>query len=83
MTHKLSTAILGWDDIWPTAGEVNLVHENVPIRFRILSRRSGWEVLRGKAFWGVFSSRGEADACVRDAMVEIFSHGGSAQVRFS
>jgi hypothetical protein len=83
MTHQLSSALLGWDDIWPTAGETHLAHENVPVRFRILPRHAGWEVFRGKAFWGIFSSRAEANDCVRAAMVEIFAAGGSAQLRFT
>lgn len=83
MTHKLSSAILGWDDLWPTAGETGLVHENVPVRFRILLRRSGWEVFRGKAFWGIFQTRAEADTSVHIAMTQIFAQGGAAQVRFT
>ncbi len=82
MTQTSSTR-LGWDDIWPTAGENHLIYENVPVRFRILPRGVNWEVFRGKAFWGIFSSRGEADDCVRAAMTEIFSTGGAAQLRFS
>ncbi len=83
MTHKLSLAALAWDDIWPTVGETELAHENVPVRFRILPRGLSWEVLSGNAFWGIFQSRSEADDCVRAAMIEIFSGGGSAQVRFT
>jgi len=83
MTHKISLALLCWDDLWPTAGETGLVHENVPVRFRILSRAAGWEVFRGKAFWGIFSSRKDADDCVRAAMLQIFAGGGAAQVRFT
>jgi len=83
MTNKLSFPIFGWDDLWPTAGEVGLVHENVPVRFRILPRGSSWEVLRGRNFWGIFQTRGAADESVRAAMIEIFSVGGAAQVRFT
>lgn len=83
MTQKLSSALLDWDDIWPTEGETNLVHENVPIRFRILPRGPSFEVFRGRAFWGIFTSRLEADDCVRSAMRDIFALGGAAQVRFT
>lgn len=77
-----SSAGLGWDDIWPTAGEAGLAYENVPVRFRIHSRGPNWEVFRNTAFWGIFQSRNEADTNVREAMSEIFCLGGSAQVRF-
>ncbi len=83
MTYKLSAAILGWDDIWPTAGETNLIYENVPVRFRILPRGRSWEVFRGAQFWGIFSSRIEADDRVRAAMIDIFAGGGAAQLRFT
>ncbi len=83
MTQKLSSAVLGWDDIWPTAGETGIAYENVPVRFRILPRGSSWEVFRGRAFWGVFQSRGEANDTVRAAMIEIFALGGAAQLRFT
>ncbi len=83
MTHKLSLAVLGWDDIWPTAGETGITRENVPVRFRILPRGANWEVFRGKTFWGIFQSRGEANDTVRAEMIEIFALGGAAQLRFT
>jgi len=83
MTLKLSLAVLGWDDVWPAAGEINLVHENVPVRFRIRPRGGLWEVCRGASFWANFSSRTEANDRVRAAMLDIFATGGSAQVRFT
>lgn len=83
MTHKLSAAMLGWDDIWPTAGETDLVYENIPVRFRIMPRGTAWEVFRGKAFWGIFSSCTEANDTVRAAMIDIFAGGGAAQLRFT
>lgn len=82
MTYLTSSAALGWDDIWPTAGEPGLANENVPVRFRIHSRGASWEVFRNATFWGIFQSRSEADTTVRRAMDEIFSLGGSTQVRF-
>ena len=83
MTYALSLAALRWDDIWPTAGEPDLRHEHVPVRFRILPRGASFEVFRNTAFWGIFQSRVEADNSVRAAMIEIFSGGGAAQVRFT
>ena len=83
MTNKLSFPMLGWDDLWPTDGETNLANENVPVRFRILPRGSSWQVFRDHAFWGIFQTRGEANDLVRSAMIEIFSVGGAAQVRFT
>ena len=83
MTHKLSSAALRWDDIWPTAGEPDLKYENVPVRFRILPRGPRSEVFRNANFSGIIQSRGEADDFVRAAMVEIFSMGGAAQARFT
>ena len=83
MTHKLSAATLSLDDIWPTAGETDLVYQHVPVRFRILPRGSAWEVFRDKAFWGIFSSCAEANDSVRTAMVDIFAGGGAAQLRFT
>ncbi len=83
MVYITSSVDLGWDDIWPTAGETGLVHENVPVRFRITPRGPNWEVFRNTAFWGIFQSRSEADTSVRAAMGEIFSLGGAAQVHFA
>jgi hypothetical protein len=83
MTHSLSLAVLSWDDIWPTVGEAGISNENVPVRFRILPRGANWEVFRGKAFWGIFHSRSDANDTVRAAMIEIFALGGAAQVRFT
>jgi hypothetical protein len=82
MTFNTSSVDQGWDDIWPTAGEAGLANENVPVRFRILPRGTSWEVFRNSAFWGIFQSRAEANSHVRVAMSEIFSLGGSAQMRF-
>lgn len=72
-----------WDAIWPTVGEPGLTYENVPVRFRITPRGQGWEVCRNTTFWGIFQSRREAHDTVRSAMTDIFSAGGSAQVRFA
>ena len=83
MTHKLSSAVLHWDDIWPTVGESGLARENEPVRFRILPRGATWEVFQGPAFWGIFQSRGDANDHVRAAMIDIFARGGAAQVRFT
>ncbi len=83
MINKRSFPIIGWDDLWPTAGETKLTHDNVPVRFRILPHGQCWEVFRDRAFWGIFPTRTEADDHVRAAMIEIFSLGGAAQVRFT
>jgi hypothetical protein len=83
MTKQLSLAVASWDDIWPTVGEKRLVHENVPVRFRILPARHGWTVLRDASSGGDFVTRNEAYDFVRAAMTVIFSRGGSAQVRFA
>ena len=72
-----------WDEIWPTVGEPDLAYENVPVRFNIAPRGQNWEVLRNAAFWGIFQTRSEAHATVKTAMTDIFSTGGSAQVRFA
>ncbi len=71
-----------WDDIWPTFGEPGLSAENIPVRFRISERGRIWEVFRDNRFWGVFQTRAEADDHVRQAMINIFTTGGAAQLRF-
>ena len=83
MTHALSSAVLAWDDIWPAAGEPHLDHVPLPVRFRILARGASWEVFRGQAFWGIFQSMAEANGAVRAAMLQIFTDGGAAQLRFT
>ena len=72
-----------WDEIWPTVGEPDLAYENVPVRFHITPRGQGWEVARNTAFWGIFQTRTEAQTTVKTAMTDIFSKGGSAQVRIA
>ena len=69
-----------WDDLWPTSGEPNLSHENVPVRFRVQQRDDLWEVLReGRLIGGYVSQKGALEAA-HLAMQEIFCAGGSAEL---
>ncbi len=75
-----ATLVSQWDDVWPTAGETGLAHENVPVRFDIRLRDDLWEVLRdGRLIGGYVSQKGALEAA-HLAMQEVFCTGGSAEL---
>lgn len=69
-----------WDALWPTAGEANLLNENVPVRFVVRQRDDLWEVLRDGRLIGGFISQSGALETAHLAMQDVFCVGGSAEL---
>ncbi len=69
-----------WDDLWPTHGEINLVNENVPVRFEVRQGDELWEVLRNGRLFGGYVSRAGALEAAQIAVHDVFCGGGSAEL---
>jgi len=70
-----------WDDLWPTRGEINLVNENVPVRFDVRQGDELWEVARNGQLLGGYVSRAGALEAAQSAVHDVFCGGGSAELR--
>lgn len=77
---ETSGLVAKWDDLWPTEGEKNLQNENVPVRFRVRRCDDLWEVLRDGRLAGGYVSKAGALEAVQEAIQEVFSAGGSAEL---
>jgi hypothetical protein len=69
-----------WDDLWPTHGEINLVNENVPVRFEVHRGDELWEVMRNGRLFGGYVSRAGALEAAQMAVHDVFCAGGSAEL---
>ena len=69
-----------WDDLWPTQGEINLVNENVPVRFEVRQGDELWEVMRNGRLFGGYVSRAGALEAAQMAVHDVFCGGGSAEL---
>ena len=69
-----------WDDLWPTHGEINLVNENVPVRFEVHQGDELWEVMRNGRLFGGYVSRAGALEAAQMAVHDVFCAGGSAEL---
>jgi len=69
-----------WDDLWPTHGEINLVNENVPVRFEVRQGDELWEVMRNGRLFGGYVSRAGALEAAQIAVHDVFCGGGSAEL---
>ena len=69
-----------WDDLWPTHGEINLVNENIPVRFEVRQGDELWEVLRNGRLFGGYVSRAGALEAAQIAVHDVFCGGGSAEL---
>ena len=77
---QVSEQVSRWDDLWPTHGEINLVNENVPVRFEVRQGDDLWEVLRNGRLFGGYVSRAGALEAAQMAVHDIFCGGGSAEL---
>ncbi len=69
-----------WDDLWPTAGESQLLNENVLVRFEIHRRDDMWEVFRDGRLSGGYISQKTALEAAQAAIHDVFCGGGSAEL---
>ena len=78
---QVPEAVSRWDDLWPTHGEINLVNENVPVRFEVRQGDELWEVTRNGRLFGGYVSRAGALEAAQLAVHDVFCGGGSAELR--
>jgi hypothetical protein len=77
---QLPPEVSRWDDLWPTRGEINLVNENVPVRFEVRLGDELWEVLRNGRLFGGYVSRAGALESAQMAVHDVFCSGASAEL---
>jgi len=78
--QAVASRVSRWDDLWPTRGEVNLVNENVPVRFEVRRGEDLWEVTRNGRLFGGYVSRAGALEAAQIAVHDVFCDGGSAEL---
>ncbi len=78
--QAVASRVSRWDDLWPTRGEVNLVNENVPVRFEVRRGDDLWEVTRNGRLFGGYVSRAGALEAAQIAVHDVFCDGGSAEL---